>query len=80
MCTRKLQIKVLNEYLNVVEELPLKIRLVQKCTFIDETMQLLTAGVNGCYLIDIEIIYKYDPRQAILLDPKGHSIDVRYRK
>jgi hypothetical protein len=40
----------------------------------------LTAGVNGCYLIDMEIIYKYDPRQAILLDPKGHSIDVRYRK
>jgi hypothetical protein len=28
VCTRKLQLKVLNEYLNVVEELPLKIRLV----------------------------------------------------
>ena len=78
VCTRSLVLMVLNEYLNVVVTLPLDIRLVQKCIFIDETQQLLTAGVAGCFLIQLNINYKYDPRQAILLDPKGHSIEVSF--
>ena len=37
VCTRKLLIKVLNEYLNVVVELPSRVNLIQKCIFIDTT-------------------------------------------
>lgn len=37
VCTRKLKIKVLNEYLNTVVELPIRMELIQKCIFIDET-------------------------------------------
>lgn len=36
----------------------------------------MTAGVEGCHLIQLKIVYKYDPRRAILLDPKGESISV----
>lgn len=79
LCTRKLKIKVLNEYLNQVVELSSRVNLIQKCYFIDQSKQLLTAGAHGCFLIDMRIRYKYDPRQAILLDPKGHSIEVGYR-
>lgn len=32
----------------------------------------------GCWLIDMKVDYKYDPRQAIMLDPKGGSIEVGY--
>jgi len=32
----------------------------------------------GCYLIDMKIDYDYDPRQAIMLDPKGNSLIVDY--
>ena len=62
VCTRALVVHVLNEYLSVVVTLPLNIRLVQKCVFVDETQQLITAGVDGCYLIQMKIHYKYDPR------------------
>jgi len=54
--------------------------IVQKAFFVEETSQLITAGVSGCYLVQIEIEYKYDLKQAILLDPKGHSISVRIGK
>jgi len=75
-CTKNFKLLVLNEYLNIVAELPLEVRLVQDCIFLDETQQLITAGVKGCYLIQLTIDYKYDPRQAILLDAKGNSINV----
>lgn len=68
----------MNEYLNIVVELPIRVNLIHQCEFIDETNQLLTAGADGAFLIDILVKYKYDPRQAILLDPKGHSINVSY--
>lgn len=39
VCTRKLSLKVMNEYLNTVVELPIShyVSLIQKCEFIDET-------------------------------------------
>jgi hypothetical protein len=68
---------VLNEYLKVIRTIDLDfVRLVQQCHFIDETNQLVTAGVGGSYLIDMIVTYKYSPQQAILLDPKGTSITI----
>ncbi len=49
--TQSCKLCVLNEYLNLVAIIPLKIRLVQKCFFVDSTQQLITAGVDGCFLI-----------------------------
>lgn len=67
---------VFNEYLNTIAEIPLKIRLVTECVFIDDTQSLICAGLSGCYMVQMKIEYGYDPRQAVLLDPKGNSIDV----
>ncbi len=56
--TAHLSIYVLNEYLNLVKELKTKVTrfgflslIVQKAYFVEETQQLITAGVSGCYLI-----------------------------
>ena len=50
-CTKMFRCIVFNEYLNVVGEIPLNIRLVQKCYFLDESEQLITAGVAGCFIV-----------------------------
>ena len=36
-CTKNFKLLVFNEYLNCVREMPLNIRLVQQCVFVDET-------------------------------------------
>jgi hypothetical protein len=41
---------------------------------------LLVGGKEGCFIIDLEIKFKYDPTMAILLDPKGQSIDVSIKE
>jgi len=79
-CTKNFRLLVFNEYLNCVEELALNMRLVQQCIFVDETSQLITAGVQGCFIVDLSIHYTYPPRQAILLNPKGDSITVKLVK
>ena len=40
----------------------------------------MVAGVGGAHLIDMVIVYKYSPQQAILLDPKGTSLEVYIKK
>lgn len=67
---------VLNEYLNIVSSVKMQIRTVQKCFFIEETEQLVTAGVQGCHLIQLKITFKYEARRATILDTKGDSITV----
>jgi len=42
--------------------------------FYEEESQLITAGIDGCFIFDFEIHCKYDYRLAILLDPKGRSL------
>lgn len=72
---------VFNEYLNCVEELPLNLSLVQQCIFVDKTKQLITAGVKGCFIVQLSVKYTYKPPlQAILLNPKGDSITVKLVK
>ena len=78
-CTQNFKVLVLNEYLKRCADLQLELRLVTHCQFIDETDQLLVAGVGGAHLIDMVIKYKYSPRQAILLDPKGTALKVEIK-
>ena len=79
-CTKNFQVLVFNEYMNCVEELPLNVRLVQQCIFVDKTQQLITCGVQGCFIIPFYIHYQYTTAQAILLNPKGDSITVKLKK
>ncbi len=75
-CTTNFKLLILNEFLNIMKEIPLEIGLVQSMHFIDESCQLITAGVYGAYLIDMIVKYKYEPKTAITLDPKGTSLKV----
>lgn len=54
--------------------------LVQSIHFEDKTDQLLVGGKEGLFLIDLDIKFKYEPRMAIMLDPKGQSISVKIKK
>ena len=54
--------------------------LVQSIYFLDSKNQLIVAGKEGCYLIDMEIKFKYDATMAILLDAKGKSIMAKIKK
>lgn len=74
---RNFNLIVFNEYLNMIIEIPLRLRLVTECMFIDEKQQLICAGLSGCFLVQMNIKYGYSPSQAILLDPKGNSTHVQ---
>lgn len=75
--TRNFKLIIFNEYLNQVgSDIPINIRLVQSCMFLDETMELIVAGVLGCFIIKLNIKYTYPPRQAIRLNSKGDSTKV----
>lgn len=74
--TRSKKLCVFNEYLNLVKTIKLKIRTVQKCFFVDSTKQLITAGVEGCHLIQMNIQFMYSARRSIKLDPKGENCEV----
>ena len=45
--------------------------LVQIIYFNELQDQLFVGGKEGCFIIDLEIHFKYKPRMAIMLDPKG---------
>jgi hypothetical protein len=51
VCMKNFTLIVFNEYLNLIVEIPLKIRLVTQCLFIDETKQLICAGLSGCFIV-----------------------------
>ena len=36
--------------------------------------KLITAGIDGCYMFEFVIKCKYDPKQAVLLDPDGNTM------
>ena len=63
-----------NEHLNFVQALPLRVRLVNFIYFWESKRKLVTAGIDGCFIFDFISQAKYDPRQAIFLDPDGRSM------
>jgi len=52
--------------------LPLNVRLVHYAYFYEEKSTLITAGIDGCFMFELNIISKYEPKQAQLLDPEGN--------
>eukprot|EP00347_Sterkiella_histriomuscorum_P023301 403335171 len=65
---------IFNEHLNLINQLPMKTRLIQLAHFYEEGSQIITAGIDGCYIFNLVVKAKYDHRQAILLDPDGKSL------
>ena len=61
--------------------MPLKVRLINFAYFYEPAIaykkdeeenkcgRLITAGIDGCFIFEFNIKCKYDPKQAVLLDP-----------
>jgi hypothetical protein len=64
---------VFNEHLNLVYWTRMPVGLVQIINFheTNDQPQLIVGGKEGCFIIDLDIQFKYKPKMAILLDPKG---------
>lgn len=66
------KLHIFNEHLIFVGWFPLDARLVHYAYFIEETSTLITAGIDGCFLFKLYIQNKYEPKQAMMLDPEGN--------
>ena len=69
------KLHIFNEHLNHIKALPLKIRLIHFAYFDDKESKLITAGIDGCFMFDFKVICKYEPKQAVLLDPEGNTME-----
>jgi len=69
---------VFNEHLNFIQALPLKIRLINFAYFYEKNKEgksiLITAGIDGCFMFEFKVNCKYDPKQAVFLDPNGRTM------
>jgi WD40 repeat protein len=66
---------IFNEHLHHIKALPLKIRLINFAYFYEKDSRLITAGIDGCCMFDFKVICKYEPKQALLLDPDGKTLE-----
>ena len=40
----------------------------------DSKSELITGGIDGCFILQFTLISKYNVKQALRLDPEGHNI------
>lgn len=73
--TTDFKLLVYNENLKFWGALELKVRLVNFIYFWEEESKIITAGVGGCYWFDFYVKTKYEPKQALLLDPEGKNME-----
>ncbi|CAI2378793.1 unnamed protein product [Moneuplotes crassus] len=57
-----------------VKPIELRVRLVNNIHFWEHRSKLITAGVGGCFVFDFRVKTKYDPKQALFLDPDSKNL------
>jgi hypothetical protein len=78
-CSSDFKLAIFNEHFNLIFQNPLPVGLLTSLYFDDKANQLICAGKEGMFQIDLDINFKYEPRMAILLDPKGQSISIKLK-
>ena len=73
--TTDFKLLIYNENLKFTGSLELKVRLINFIHFWDKESKLITAGVGGWYVYDFKVKTKYEPRQALVLDPEGKNME-----
>eukprot|EP00347_Sterkiella_histriomuscorum_P010595 403375671 len=71
------KLHIFNEHLHHIKALPLKIRLINFAYFYEKESKLITAGIDGCFMFEFQMICKYEPKQAVLLDPEGNTMEFK---
>ena len=66
-----MKVHIYNEHLNYISKLDLELRLVHHAYFLESQSKLITAGIDGCFITPIKLQSKYEPKQAMFLDPDG---------
>jgi hypothetical protein len=79
-CTKDFTFVIFNEHLNIVHQEKMPVGLVTQIEFLEKTQQMVVGGKDGCFIIDLDIEFKYDPSMAIMLDPKGTSISLKIKE
>lgn len=69
------KLHLFNEHLIWIGWFPLDVRLVHYLYFYEDKSTLITAGIDGCYMFHIHFVNKYEPKQAMILDPEGHQFE-----
>ena len=59
-----------------IKPIELKVRLVNNIHFWEKKNKLITTGVGGCFVFDFNIQIKYDPKQALFLDPDSKNLKI----
>lgn len=72
--TSDFKLLIYTENLKFIGTLELKVRLINYIHFWGEKSKLITAGVGGWFVYDFKIKTKYEPRQALMLDPDGKNM------
>ena len=75
MVSTDFKIHLFNDYLNYLGWFPLRTRLVSFMEFQEDKSRFITAGIDGCYVYSFVSKSKYEPKQAIMLDPEGEAFD-----
>lgn len=52
----------------------MKVRLINYAYFHEAESMFITAGIDGCFMFKFNVTSKYDPKQAVLLDPDGKTM------
>lgn len=71
------KLHIFNEHLHHIKALPLKIRLINFAYFYEKESKLITAGIDGCFMFEFKMECKYEPKQAVLLDPEGNTMEFK---
>lgn len=66
---------VFNESLHYAGYFPLRTRMVNFVDTIDNKSQIITAGIDGCFIYQFTYEGRYQPKQSLILDPEADFFD-----
>jgi hypothetical protein len=66
---------IFSEHLTLLKILGVKVRLAHFAYFVDSQSKLITGGIDGCFIINFTMKSKYNPKQALSLDPEGKNME-----
>ena len=70
-----LKMHIFNESMHYAGFIPLRTRLVNFIDTIGNKAQIITAGIDGCFIYQFTYEGPYQPKQSLILDPEADLFD-----